>query len=519
MLHHNPKPKTQNPKLLLALLGFIYLVLLGLLYKESYSVMLHWWNGEDYNYCYVVPLVVGYLIWEKRAALRALPSVPSWWGLLPLGLGALLYLLGELGGEFYTLYLSSWWLVVGLLLLHLGWQKLRIMAFPLFFSIAMFPFPNVINNNLSLKLKLISSALGVKILQLMGMTAFREGNVIDLGFTQLQVVDACSGLRYLLPLLIMGLLLAYYFRAPFWKRALLVVSTLPLTIAVNSFRIASVGMLYPVFGPKVAEGFFHDFSGWLIFMVSLAILLGEMWLLKRLPGEAKEASPVRSGGVTAAGAGASHSLIRGGAALLLLAGLLTVVRTVDFRERLPLVRPLLGFPQTIGAWQGSRFAMDQASLDSLKLSDYLLADYRNSRSQTVSLYVAYNESQRKGESSHSPASCLPGSGWVFENSGLASLPLGPKGEGRQVKRAFMQKSGERLLVYYWFPQRGRVLTNLAQLKLYAFWDALTRRRTDGALVRLITSVSAGEEPADAERRLADFARAAVPVLNTFLPGD
>lgn len=502
----------------LSILIGVYLALLGVLYRESYSHMLNGWNSEEYTYCYVVPLVVAYLLWEKRAALRAQMSSPSWWGLLPLGLGAMLYLLGELGGEFYTLYLSSWWLVVGLLWLHLGWQKLRIMAFPLFFSIAMFPFPNIINNNLSLQLKLISSALGVKILQNLGMTAFREGNVIDLGFTRLQVVDACSGLRYLLPLLILGLLLAYYFRAPFWKRALLVLSTVPLTIVVNSLRIASVGMLYPLFGPQVAEGFFHDFSGWLIFMISMVILLGEMWLLKRLPETAVEEWPSKSGGVTATDSVDSAPWIRWGVALLLLAGLVTVVRTVDFRERVPLAKPLLGFPQTIGEWQGSRSTMEPAALDSLKLSDYLLVDFRNSRAETVGLYVAYNESQRKGESSHSPASCLPGNGWVFEDSGLATLSIGPRGEQCQVKRAFMQKSGEKLLVYYWFPQRGRILTNILELKLYAFWDALIRHRTDGALVRLITTVSAGEQPADAERRLINFARQAAPVLTTYLPG-
>jgi exosortase D (VPLPA-CTERM-specific) len=483
--------------------------------------MLQWWHGEDYNYCYVVPLVVAFLLWEKRGELRAKAAGPSWWGLLPLGLGASLYLLGELGGEFYTLYLSSWCLVVGLLLLHLGWQRIRIMAFPLLFSIAMFPFPNIINNTLSLKLKLISSSLGVRMLQLVGMTAFREGNVIDLGFTKLQVVDACSGLRYLLPLLILGLLLAYYFRARFWKRALLVASTVPLTIVVNSFRIATVGMLYPIFGPRVAQGFFHDFSGWLIFMVSLGILLGEMWFLKRLGGDdALEICTARSEDKAATEGSVPASLpwLRVGVALLLLVGLLAVVRTVDFRERVPLARPLLGFPQTIGEWQGHRLSIEQATLDSLKLSDYLLMDFSNSQAKTVSFYVAYNESQRKGESSHSPASCLPGSGWVFEDSGLATLPIGPRGEERQVNRAFMQKSGEKLLVYYWFPQRGRVLTNMLELKMYAFWDALIRHRTDGALVRLITSVGSGEQPADVEQRLVDFAQQAVPVLTTFLPG-
>ncbi|WP_246014709.1 VPLPA-CTERM-specific exosortase XrtD [Geomonas oryzae] len=497
-------------------LASIYLILLLLLFRESTSYLIRMWNGEEHTYCYVVPFIVGYLLWDKRCMLRARPSTPSAWGLLPLGVGILLYLLGDLGGEFYTLFLSSWCMVAGLLLMHLGWQKLRVILFPLLFSMAIFPFPGLINNTLSLNLKLVSSALGVHILQVLGVTAFREGNVIDLGFTRLQVVDACSGLRYLLPLLILGVLLAYFFRAPFWKRALLVVSTVPLTIIVNGMRIASVGLLYPVFGAQVAEGFFHDFSGWLIFMVSLVALLGEMRLLKRLPENPAEPSSPKCSRHDIAAGGASALWLKWCAALL-LAGLVITVRVVDFRERVPLAKPLSEFPRSLGQWQGNRLTMERATLDSLKPSDYLLADFRDTGAKTVSLYVAYNESQRKGESSHSPSSCLPGSGWLFEGSGLTMLPIGPRGELCSVNRAALQKNGERLLVYYWFPQRGRVLTNMLELKLYAFWDALMLRRTDGALVRLITPIDAGEQAADSERRVADFARQAMPVLATFLP--
>lgn len=494
-----------------------YIILLGILFRESTSYLIHMWNGEEHTYCYVVPFVVGYLLWEKRSMLQAQPSTPSWWGLLPLGLGILLYLLGEFGGEFYTLFLSSWWVVAGLLWIHLGWQKLRIIVFPLFFSIAMFPFPSLVNNSLSLNLKLFSSALGVYILQALGITAFREGNVIDLGVTKLQVVDACSGLRYLLPLLILGVLLTHYIRAPLWKRAMLIVSTIPLTILLNSMRIASVGMLYPLFGPQVVEGLFHDFSGWVIFMTSLTVLLGEMWLLKRLPGKVPKRVPTRTIHPQSAASGNSSSWRMDGVALLLLASLAVWVQTVDFRERVPLAKPLMEFPQDIGDWQGKRLAMDQASLESLKPTGYLLADYHNSRMGSVKLYVTYNESQRKGESNHSPSNCLPGNGWLFENSGLALLPVGPQGEQHLVNRALMQNSGERLLMYYWFPQRGRVLTNMLELKIYAFWDALIRHRTDGALVRLITTLNTVEQTADSERRVADFARQAMPVLATFLP--
>ncbi len=497
-------------------LSGIYLILVGLLYSESLIFMVRRWGEEEFTYCGVVPLVVAYLFWGKRDMLQTLPSVPSRWGLLPFGLGVLFFLLGELGGEFYTTYLSSWLLVTGLLWLHWGWYKLRIVRFPLLFSIAMFPLPDVINNTLSLKLKLISSALGVHFLQALGITAFREGNVIDLGFTRLQVVDACSGLRYLLPLLILGVLLAYFFQAPLWKRVLLVVSTIPLTIMVNGMRIASVGLLYPVFGAQVAEGFFHDFSGWLIFMMSLMALLGEMWLLKRLPGDPDEPLPSECGLRDTVAGGASALWLKWGA-VFLLAGVVITVRVVDFRERVPLVKPLSGFPRALGQWQGNRMTLERATLNSLKPSDYLLADFRDTSAKTVSLYVAYNASQRKGESSHSPSSCLPGSGWLFEHSGLTMLPIGPRGELCTVNRAALQKNGERLLVYYWFPQRGRVLTNMLELKLYAFWDALTLRRTDGALVRLITPIDAGEKAADSERRVADFARQAMPVLSTFLP--
>lgn len=499
----------------LGILTTLYLVLLGLLYRDSYTVMVKWWNGEDYNYCYIVPLVVAYLMWEKRPLLARLPTVPSWGGLAALLPGIALFWLGELGGEYFTIYLSSWLLLTGLLWLHLGWSKLRAIAFPLLFLLAMFPLPNLIFNNVSLKLKILSSQLGVAMMRLSGLTAYREGNVIDLGFTQLQVVDACSGLRYLLPLLILGILLAYYFRAARWKKGLLIVSTIPITVFTNSLRIASVGFLYQFWGAAVAEGFFHDFSGWLIFMVSLGLLLLEMWLLNRMfrepPAAAKGESPLPTG-IGTVPFPWGKTLV----ALALLAVSSGLTRTVDFREKKPLARPLAGFPMVIGQWQGARSGMDQLTLEALHLSDYLLVDFHNPQGRVASLYVAYNESQRKGESSHSPASCLPGSGWVFEESGLAAITTA---SGTiEVRRAFMQKSGERMLVYYWFPQRGRILTNMVQLKLYAFWDALTLQRTDGALVRLITPVDSAEQVAAAEERLRDFALQTVPVLNTFLPG-
>jgi exosortase D (VPLPA-CTERM-specific) len=509
-----------------------YGLLLGLLYHPALAYLLKQWHREDFNYGYIILPVVLFLVWEKRAELKRLPSAPSWIGLIPVVVGLAAYALGELGGEYTILFLSLWLVVVGLAWLHLGWEKLKTIAFPLGFLLVMFPPPHLIYSNLSLRLQLVSSRLGVAMLQAVGMPAYREGNVIDLGFTTLQVVEACSGLRYLFPLVAMAALLAYQFRTGLWKGIALVLSAIPVTIATNSLRIASTGVLYRFWGAKVAEGFFHDFSGWLIFMFGLAILLGELWLLNRLSAPAflpKE--PVRDAvreplpnlDMTAkelfGGFGMRPGMPQSLAAAALLLATLLLFRGIDFREKVPVSKPLSLFPLEMGEWRGIPYPLEPGLLEALNLSDHLSVAFQDPQGRGIDAYVAYNDSQSKGKSSHSPDSCLPGSGWVFRESGMAGIDYDAGGPRTiRVKRAVMEKDGARQIAYYWFPQRGRILTNMYQLKAYAFWDALTRQRTDGALVRLITPVYDSERIGDAEERLRRFARRFVPVLEEFLPG-
>lgn len=501
------------------------LLLFTLLFHDAYKQLLNEWLWEDYNYCWFVPLIFLYLLWEKRTALRPVPAVPSWGGLVPLVLGIALYWLGELGGEFYTIYIGSWLVLIGLVWTYTGWNKLKIAAIPFCFLIAMFPFPRFITNNLTLELKLISSKLGVVLMQWCGLAAYREGNVIDLGFTRLQVVDACSGLRYFFPLIIMGLLLAYYYKAALWKKVLLVLSAIPISVFTNGLRIASVGILYQFWGPAAAEGLFHDFSGWFIFMCSLGLLLLEMWVLKKIFREKEEKGEERrvkgeAGNLMTEAGSRKPVLFPAGqfavAALLMIAAI-ALSHTIDFREKVPSSRPFDQFPLRMSNWQGVRTTMEKEYLDALKFDDYVMVDYKDPQGRMVSFYTAYFGSQTKGGSIHSPASCLPGGGWVFEESGDVTFPLKNGAGSMRVNRAYMQKGGTRELTYYWFPQRGRIVTNLFQLKLYTFWSALTSRRTDGALVRVITPVYESEQLADADTRLQGFTREMTPVLATFLP--
>jgi EpsI family protein len=264
-------------------------------------------------------------------------------------------------------------------------------------------------------------------------------------------------------------------------------------------------------------------------MAGLSLLLLEMWALSRIFPE-KEGFRVKDEPLELSTLFPSEDRFREGSgrlfrppqsvvAILLLGVTLLVSRNVDFREKVPLSQPLARFPLEVGEWTGVRRTIESRFLDALKLSDYAMIDYRDGQDRTINLYVAYNQSQSKGASSHSPDSCLPGSGWVFENSGTLVLQAqaGIR-KSMRIRRAFIEKNGARELTYYWFPQRGRVLTNMFELKAFAFYDALSKRRTDGALVRLITPVYPSERPQDAEARLQGFTRRVVPVLDAFLPG-
>ncbi|MDP3029143.1 MAG: VPLPA-CTERM-specific exosortase XrtD [Deltaproteobacteria bacterium] len=512
-------------------IAWIKIALYGLLLLSVYYSTLTWlvtkdWTREAYSYGYLIPFVVLYLLWDKRRDLVSHPSIPSWKGLALFVFGLIFFWVGELSGEFLSLYISFWLVLVGLCWMHLGWQKLKTIAFALAFILTMFPLPHFILNKVTLKLRLISSQLGVAMMQLCGMPVYREGNIIDVGFTQLQVVDACSGLHSLISLMVLCLLLVYFFQAHFWKRAVLLISAVPLAVFANSIRITLTGILYKVWGPKIAEGFFRGFSGWLIFVFCIPVLLLEMKILEKLPpvvsstsdpGEAQGSKPKAQSNedkVQIPWLNARFVVV-----VILLTATLAISRGIEFRERIPITKPLNQFPLQVGEWSAEvRQTMDKIFIDELDLSDYAIIDYQNSLGRQVNFYVAYYESQSKGKSIHSPETCLPGSGWIFKQAGAVSIPCS-SGDKRSiyVNRAFMEKDGHKQLVYYWFPQRGRILTNAYQLKIYAFWDALTKHRTDGALVRLIAPVHESEGLEEAEARLQKFTRDIVPVLEEYLP--
>lgn len=507
-------------------------VLLGIIYSNGIAYMVHkWYADENYGHGFFVPLISLYLIWQQRHRLREKRLQGSWWGVPVLLIGVGLYFIGELATLYAAVHLSLWVVLIGLTLAAIGGEGMRIIAFPLFYLLAMIPLPDFLYQGLSGWLQLISSALGVGCLQVIGVTAFREGNVIDLGPIQLQVVEACSGLRYLFPLAALALICAYLFREKPWKRAILFLSSFPIAIFLNGFRIGMTGLLVDLYGTQTAEGFFHSFSGWLLFVSSLSILFAEMGLLARIgAGKRKEfrewfgagldpveAPPLSTTGALQATLRPPPSTYLFSVALLI--PLLFVSMQIDSREEIvPSRESFAEFPMQVAAWSGKPLVMEEAYRDALRFDDYLLADYQSPERAPINLYVAYYGSQKKGQSAHSPRTCIPGGGW--EITSLRTIRIDAEGAAippLRANRVLIQKGDQKQLVYYWFQQRGRILTNEYLVKFYLLWDAVTLNRTDGALVRLTAAISPGESESIVDDRLVGFARTVQPHLGRYIP--
>jgi exosortase D (VPLPA-CTERM-specific) len=339
----------------------------------------------------------------------------------------------------------------------------------------------------------------------------------------MQVVEACDGLRYLFPLMTLGFIIAYFFRAPLWQRVLVFASSIPITIGMNSLRIAMIGLFADFGNRSLAEGLLHELQGWVIFMVSGALLLGETWLLVKVFARGARWRDVLVLDV-AAPAPRARSAPQSRAVPLALIGAATVLAGAaalsyalpERVEATPARKWFVDFPPALGEWHGRQGRIEDIYLDALKLDDYLMADFV-SGAGSVNLYAAYYASQRQGESIHSPRSCIPGGGWRITEMSQVDVPGGTASGALRVNRAVIELGVQRQLVYYWFKQRDRELTNEYLVKWYIFVDALTRQRTDGALVRLITALQPGEDVALADRRLGEFANTARAELNAFLP--
>jgi exosortase D (VPLPA-CTERM-specific) len=486
-----------------------------------------WLESEEYGHGLMVLGVLVYLVYRRWDYYR-----PDRAGSLALSLpvaavGVALSVLGVASGISLLGYYGIWLFGVAGVLAAGGWLFFRKLLLLLLVVLLLFPLPNPLGPMLTSELQLVSSKLGVWFIRVLGGSVYLEGNVLDMGGSRLLVAEACAGLRYLFPLLSLGAILGLVLNAPLWIRWVVFVLTIPITIFMNSFRIAVTGILVESGGTAHTEGFLHFFEGWVVFVVATILLLVLAWLLMKVtPGAGSlvdalnlDLGPGAAGGSEQPGqvvvSSAGKRAVLMAAALVLLAAVAVTFLSVRV-EVVPERKPLEAFPHLLDGWQSKTDRLPSIVEAVAGATEYFYGDFNSPDGDGVNVYISYYETQRHGQIPHSPKVCIPGGGWRIDS--LVAVALRDQaGRAFEVNRLVTSFGDRRVITYFWLKQGGRVYRNETLARLDLIRRSLAENRTDGALIRLVTELSPNESLTAGDARLQRFATPFIAVLPDYVP--
>lgn len=484
------------------------------------------WSRPEFSHGPVIPVLSFYMFLREMKAMPPSATLVTdrWPGVALMGFSLMIALLGNLMRVddivFYALILWTG----GLVLTCFGWKRGRTFWPSVLHLVFMLPLPMFLYWKVSTALQFVSSGIGVWLVQSAGIPVFLDGNIIDLGIYKLQVAEACSGLRYMFPIMSFTYVFAVLYRGPVWHKLVLLLSAVPIAILMNSVRIGIIGILVDRFGIEQAEGFLHVFEGWVIFLACIALLFLMAVAMQKLSGDKRSLGEALEMDFSGLGPQMARVFTITPSRALISAACLTAALSAFWsfapaREVSPPDRePFSLFPMQIGRWAGSSSLLDPSVEKVLEADDYISAYYRNpDEAEGVDLFMSYYASQTDGSAIHSPEVCIPGAGWeIFSiNRVPVNLPDSQFGSF-ELNRAIIQKGLEKQLVYYWFEGRGQRMTDDIAAKFQMFADSVLIGRTDGGLVRLITPIRENDVAA-AEDRLQRFLGTGIDRLSLFIP--
>lgn len=258
-------------------------IAIALTYADVFASLVRQWSNDDnYSHGFLVLPLAAYFAWERRGALARAAVRPSAAGALIVVASLATYLAGVLGAELFLTRVSLVGVLAGTVVLMFGWRHVRILALPLAFLLLMIPLPAIVFNQITFPLQLVASQLGESVIAAAGVPVLREGNVLHLPTRPLELVEACSGIRSLMSLVMLAIVLAYFRESRTGRRAVIIAAAVPLAILTNAARVAGTGLASEWVSPAAADGFFHTFSGWLTFALATAGLLAVQHLLARV---------------------------------------------------------------------------------------------------------------------------------------------------------------------------------------------------------------------------------------------
>jgi exosortase D (VPLPA-CTERM-specific) len=499
----------------------------GVYFQTGVAALAEAWSLPEYSHGPLIPILSGFLFLRHLKRVPVLPGPVTDRG-PGVALMVFAMVLGGVGrliqiNDFAAYAMILW--VGGLLLLSFGWRQGRQFWPPVLHLVYMLPLPGVLYYGLSTWLQGVSSHLGVYFLDLLAVPVFLDGNIIDLGVYKLHVAEACSGLRYLFPILSFSYIFAVLYKGPMWHKAVLLISAAPITVFMNSVRIAIAGAVVDRYGIEHVEGLSHFMEGWVIFVSCVLILFALarlMLLLNPQKMGLAQALDLEVDGLWPQARRLrliepSRALI--GVTLILAAGAL-IWQLVPPRPLAQVARePFYAFPVQLGDWTASApQRLDPQVAKVLGADDYHAVTLsRAGEGQPVDLFMAWYLDQIDG-GTHSPTVCLPSAGWEISDLKTVDAPADVPGAPFTMNRAIIQKGLDRMVVYYWYDQQGVRTASSYYAKLLMTFSKVRTGRSDGAIVRLITPIGQGESDAQAEGRLKAALRAVAEPLPHFLPG-
>ncbi|MBV9240461.1 MAG: EpsI family protein [Acidobacteria bacterium] len=513
-----------------AAIAFLYAPLLMKLGRD-------WWSDENYSHGLLVPFVIAFIIWNQRellvSAITKPNMMPVWVG---IAIAALMLLAGTLGAELFTQRVSLALMLATVVVYFFGRKVLKRLAVPFALLALAIPIPQIVFNRIALPLQMWASQMAVWGIRLFEVPTVRKGNVIDIlpkGGVQpisLEVVEACSGIRSLMTLIAIALVLGYFTRSrdgggfanltrsDLVRTVILMIAAVPIAVLTNAARVTATGVMTYEYGKQATETTVHDASGWVVYVVALVLLIGVNFGLKSVL--ARRDTETRSLGFDertivgdTPGNSFQHALPL--VIVLVLAGL-GVNWFANRAEVVPSREPLAKLGTQLGNWRqrGDEFRFDKSVEDVLRATDYTMREYVSSEGRVANVYVGYYSTQRTGATYHSPQNCLPGAGWVMSEPEVVTVTT-PQGQTFSANRYLLENGVYHEVMLYWYQGRGRIEPSEFRDKLNTVVDSVTRRRTDGAMIRVMTDVG-GDEPS-AQASVADLAAQLEDQLPPFIP--
>ncbi len=485
------------------------------------------WARPEFSHGPVIPVLSFYMFLREMKFVPppATPVSDRWPGAALMIFALAVALAGNIARIDHLVFYALILWIGGLVLVTFGWKRGTFFWPSVLHLVFMLPLPYFLYWKINTGLQLVSSEIGVAIVRAAGVPVFLEGNVIDLGVYKLQVAEACSGLRYLFPIMSFSYVFAVLYRGPVWHKLVLLLAAVPIAVLMNSVRIGVIGVMVDRYGIGQAEGFLHFFEGWIIFLSCIAILFAMAVGMRLLSGDRTPLGDAIDLDFTGLGAQIARVRAIVPAPSLKVAALATLALSAAWsltpgREAVRMERdPYSLFPMTFDGWSGSSSALDPAVEANLGADDYLAGYFRHpDETAGVDLFLSYYYSQVDGRSIHAPEICLPGGGWEIASLGPVDVDLAGAGLGTvTLNRAVIQKGLEKQLVYYWFEGRGRHMSHDFMTRFHTVIDSMTLNRTDGGLVRVITPILDDEPVAEADARARRFLLAAADRLQRFIP--